>query len=86
MCVEGNQSTVGDFFDMSLFLKTAGRWGGILTIILLVITLLKQLIAFVGFLMFAIKAALIIAFVGLMLLILLAMLRGRDRRRRVEDL
>ena len=71
---------------MSLFLKTAGRWGGILTIILLVITLLKQLIAFVGFLMFAIKAALIIAFVGLLLLILLAMLRGRDRRRRVEDL
>ncbi|MGH9903551.1 MAG: hypothetical protein ACRD68_17230 [Pyrinomonadaceae bacterium] len=70
---------------MTAFLKTAGRWGGIVTIILLVITLLKQLIAFVSFLMVAIKAALIIAFVGLMLLIVLAMLRGRDRRRRSAE-
>jgi uncharacterized membrane protein len=71
---------------MSAFLLTASRWGGILTIIVLVIALLKQAIAFIGFLMFAIKAALIIAFVGLMLLIVLAMLRGRDRRRRAEEL
>ena len=71
---------------MSAFLKTAGRWGGILTVILLVITLLKQLIALVGFLMFAIKIALVIAFVGLMLLIVLAMMRGRSQRRRAEEI
>ena len=70
---------------MSAFLKTAGRWGGIFTIILLVITLLKQLIAFVGFLMFAIKAALIILFAGLLLLIVLAMLSGRRKRRREAE-
>ncbi len=67
---------------MSAFLKIAGRWGGIMTLILLVITLLKQLIALVSFLMVAIKIALVVAFAGLMLLILLAMLRGRGRRRR----
>ncbi|MGB8509832.1 MAG: hypothetical protein WCD76_15730 [Pyrinomonadaceae bacterium] len=67
---------------MSAFLLTAGRWGGIATIIVLIIALLKQLIVFVGFIMFAIKAALVIAFVGLMLLIVLMMLsRGRGRRR-----
>lgn len=72
---------------MSAFFITAARWGGIVTIILLVITLLKQLIALVGFLMFAIKAALVIAFIGLMLLILVSMLRGRGRRRReAEDI
>lgn len=72
---------------MNAFLKTAGRWGGIVTIIALVIVLLKQLIALISFLMIAIKLALIIVFVGLMLLILFAMMRGRTRRRReAEDL
>lgn len=72
---------------MSAFLYAAGKWGGIVTVIALVIMLLKQLIALIGFLMFAIKLALIIGFVGLMLLIVLTMLRGRGRRRRgVEDI
>ncbi len=72
---------------MSAFIKTFGRWGGILTMILLVITLLKQLIALVGFLLFAIKVTVVVAFVGLLLLIVFAMLRGRTRRRRdLEDI
>jgi hypothetical protein len=72
---------------MASFLATSGRWGGILTIIILVIALLKQLIAFVGFLMFAIKMAIVLAFVGLFLLIVIAILRGRSQRRReTEDL
>jgi O-antigen ligase len=70
---------------MSPFLITLGRWGGIVTIILLVITLLKQLIAFVSFLMVAIKAVIVIAFVGLFLLIAITILRERSRRRRRED-
>jgi amino acid permease len=69
---------------MSAFLKTAGRWGGVLTIILLVITLLRQLISLVTFLLAAIKIMIVVAFVGLMLLIVLAMLRGRSHRRRDE--
>jgi predicted lysophospholipase L1 biosynthesis ABC-type transport system permease subunit len=46
---------------------------------------LKQLIAFVGFLMFAIKVAIVLAFVGLFLLIVIAILRGRSQRRRESE-
>jgi uncharacterized membrane protein len=67
---------------MSAFLKVAGRWGGILTIIVLLITLLRQLISLVGFLLVAVKAMIIIAFVGLVLLMIILVLRGRGRRRR----
>jgi cobalamin biosynthesis protein CobD/CbiB len=61
-------------------LTTLGRWGGIATIILLVITLLRQLVALVSFLMIAIKAALLIAFLGLIVLIALSMLKDKRRR------
>ena len=72
---------------MCSLISILGRWGGILTIIVLVIALLKQLIAFVGFLMFAIKVGIVLAFLGLFLLIIFAILRGRSQRRReVEDL
>ena len=72
---------------MSSFLLTAGRWGGIATLILLLIALVKQLITLVGFIMFFLKAALILAFVGLMLLIIVLMMRTRGRRRReAEDI
>ena len=65
---------------MFAFLKTASPWGGLLTIILLVIVLLRQLIAFIGFLMFAIKVGIVLLFVGLMLLIVISFLRSRSRR------
>ncbi len=43
--------------------------------------------ALVGFLLFAIKITVVVAFVGLLLLIVFAMLRGRTRRRRdLEDI
>ncbi len=70
---------------MASFLATSSRWGGILTIIILIIALLKQLIAFVGFLMFAIKVAILLAFIGLFLLIVIAILRGRSHRRRESE-
>ncbi len=70
---------------MASFLATSSRWGGILTIIILLIALLKQLIAFVGFLMFAIKVAILLAFIGLFLLIVIAILRGRSQRRRESE-
>jgi uncharacterized membrane protein len=72
---------------MSAFIKTAGRWGGILMIIALVITLLRQLISLVGFLLIAIKAIVVMAFIGLILLMIILVLRGRSQRRReAEDI
>jgi uncharacterized membrane protein len=72
---------------MLAFFNAAGRWGGILTIIALIITLLTTLIKFVAFLMTAIKFMVILMFVGLMLIIILSILRGRRaRRREVEEL
>ena len=72
---------------MTAFLKIAGRWGGIITLILLIVTLLRQLISLVSFLLVAIKVAIVVAFIGLMLLIVLSILRGRQsRRREAEDI
>ena len=70
---------------MSAFIATAGRWGGIMAVILLVITLLKQLIALVSFIMVAIKIMIVIAFVALMLLVVMMMMRGRSQRRREAE-
>jgi hypothetical protein len=72
---------------MSSLVIAFGRWGGILTLIVLLIALVKQLIAFVGFLMFAIKVGIVLAFIALFLLIIIAILRGRSQRRRdLEDI
>ena len=70
---------------MSAFITTAGRWGGIMAIILLVITLLKQLIALVSFLMVAIKIMIVAVFIALMLMIVMLMMRGRRQRRREAE-
>jgi uncharacterized membrane protein YtjA (UPF0391 family) len=71
---------------MSAMLKTAGKWGGIFTIIALIITLLQQIIGLIGFVMAAIKIALILGFVGLVLFIGLLVYRTfRDRRREREQ-
>ena len=47
---------------MPVWLSIAGKWGSILAIIALVITLLRQIIELVGFLMFAIKIVLVLGF------------------------
>ncbi|HEX8746133.1 MAG TPA: hypothetical protein VF717_02980 [Pyrinomonadaceae bacterium] len=72
---------------MSSFIKAASGWGLILTILVLVVTLLKQLISLVTFIMAALKIGIIVLFVGLFLIIVLAMLRGRrSRKREAEDI
>ena len=72
---------------MTPCMRAASGWGLIITILLLVVTLLKQLIALVGFIMAALKFGIIIVFVALFLLIVLAMLRGRrSRKREAEDI
>lgn len=71
---------------MTAFLKAAGRWGGIVTIIALVIVLLRQLISLAGFLLVAVKALIVIAFIALLLVMVVLVLRGRSRRSRdAED-
>jgi len=49
---------------MLLFMKGAGVVGSLLVIIALVITLLKALIGFVGFIAIVVKLALILAFIA----------------------
>ena len=49
---------------MPVWMKAAGKWGSILVIIALVITLLKQVIAFIGFLTGAVKLLIVLAFVA----------------------
>jgi len=67
---------------MHCFLKTFGRLGGIVALIFLVITLLRQLILLVGILLAIVKFAIIVAFVALMVMIVLAIFRDRARRKR----
>ena len=49
------------------FMKAAGKWGGIFVLIALLITLVKSLIAFVGFVTMAIKILIVVAFVAMLL-------------------
>ncbi len=52
---------------MMSMLRVAGKWGGILTLIALAILVLRQVILFIGFLTFAIKALLVLVFLFLLL-------------------
>ena len=52
---------------MPLWLKATGKWGSIFVLIALVIAFVKQLIVFIGFLTFAIKAVIFLAFVAVFL-------------------
>ena len=66
-------------------MKAAGKWGGIFVIIALLISLLKQLIAFIGFLTGAIKLFIILVFIVLIVSVGLMILRGiRDNRPKQE--
>jgi uncharacterized membrane protein YkvI len=67
---------------MPIWLKAAGKWGSILVIIALVITLLKQLIAFIGFITLAIKVLVVLAFLGLIIFVGLMVLKGMSERRK----
>lgn len=57
-----------------------------MALILVVIALLKQLILLVGFLLTAIKIAIVVIFVALLIMIALAFWRDRCRKRREAQL
>jgi uncharacterized protein YqhQ len=63
---------------MPIWLKAAGKWGSVFVILALVISLLKQIIAFIGFLTFAIKILVVLAFIALFLGVGYAILRSRS--------
>jgi hypothetical protein len=70
---------------MPLWVKAAGKWGSILVIITLVITLLKQLIALIGFITGAIKLLIILAFVAVIVGVGFLILKGINDSRRSKD-
>lgn len=70
---------------MPLWVKATGKWGSILVIIALVITLLKQLIAFIGFVTGAIKLLIILVFVAVIIGVGFLALKAWNDRQRVES-
>jgi hypothetical protein len=67
---------------MPIWIKAAGKWGSIMVIIALVITLLKQVIAFIGFITFAIKILIVLAFVLLIVGVGFVILRSFSQNRK----
>lgn len=67
------------------FVKATGIIGTILALLVVVIAFVKQLIAFIGFLTFAIKAVVILAFVALFLGVAIIVFRTWSGNRRQKD-
>ncbi len=67
---------------MVAFLKSASWLGGLLTIIALIIMLLRQVIAFIGFLTTIIQVAIVVFFVLLFVGVGYLIFRDYQRRKR----
>ena len=70
---------------MPLWVRAAGKWGSILVVIALIITLLKQLIAFIGFITVAVKFLIILVFVAVIVGVGFLILKGLNDSRRKKD-
>jgi hypothetical protein len=70
---------------MPVWMKAAGKWGSILVLIALLITLLKNLIAFIGFLTFAFKVLIFLLFAAVIIGVGYLILRGISEKRRYKD-
>lgn len=68
-----------------LLLKATGVIGTIMVILALVITLLKQIIAFIGIISFVVKAFVVLAFVTVFLLVGLMAFRTFQNNRKVKE-
>lgn len=66
-------------------MKAAGKWGSILVLIALLITLVKNLIVFIGFLTGAIKILIIVVFVALILGVGFLIVKGFSNSRKKHD-
>jgi hypothetical protein len=65
--------------------KATSAWGSILVVIALVITFLKSIIAFVGFLTTAIQILLVVAFVGVFGLVGYLIFKAWSNNKRTKD-
>lgn len=70
---------------MPVWMKATGIGGSILVIIALVIALLKSLISFVGFITFAFKILIVLAFVAVILGVGFLIMKGISEKRRPKD-
>ena len=70
---------------MPVFLKAAGVGASLLVILALIITFLKQIIAFIGFLTAAIKILVIVVFIALFIGVGLMVLRAFNERRKARE-
>jgi hypothetical protein len=68
-----------------VYATAAGGWGSLLILLTLIIALVKQIIAFIGFLTFAIKAAIVFAFIALILSVALMIFRTWSKNRRSKE-
>lgn len=69
---------------MPIWFKAAGIGGSLLAILALVIVFLKQIIAFIGFLSFIIKIAVVLIFVAVFLGIGLMIFRTWNERQKAK--
>ncbi|MEP6848253.1 MAG: hypothetical protein ABI999_05305 [Acidobacteriota bacterium] len=70
---------------MSIFLRAAGWGGSLLVMIALIIALLKQLIAFIGFITVAFKIIIILAFIAVIGTVGFLVLKGFQNSRKHKD-
>jgi hypothetical protein len=70
---------------MPTWLKAAGKWGSVFAILALIVTLLKQIIAFVGFLTMAIKLLVVLVFAALIFGIGFMIFRTRSQKRKAQE-
>jgi multisubunit Na+/H+ antiporter MnhG subunit len=70
---------------MPLWLKASGLVGSIMVLIALVIAFLKQLIAFIGFLTFAFKIAVVLLFIAVIGGVGFLIIKGMNDRKRSGD-
>ena len=66
-------------------LKAAGIGGSLVVILALIITFLKQIIAFIGFLTFAIKILVVLVFAALFIGVGLMVLRTWNSKRKATE-
>lgn len=70
---------------MPLWIKAAGKWGSIFVVIALLITLLKQAIAFIGIVTGAIKILIVLAFIAVIALVGFLIISGIRNSKRSKN-
>jgi len=70
---------------MPTWLRATGKWGSVLVILALIVTLLKQVIGFIGFLTMAIKFLIVLVFILLIVGIGFMVLRSFNTNRKAKE-